>query len=350
MAVQADNLRIYSLAAEQWPGWGYDGAAREVARYLTGFLLAPDGGFYTSQDADLVPGEHAADYFALADRGRRAKGVPRVDRHQYARENGWAIASLCTYGAATNDAAALATALRAAQWVIAHRSLPGGGFRHDEVDAAGPFLGDTLATGSAFLALHQATAETAWLARAEAAADFIRGHFSRGAEPGFASADTTRATFPGPIPEFDEAVALARFANQLARASGRAGDHDLAASSLRWALTPEVAGHRGPYTGALLLAVDELANEPLHVTVVGRKDDPVAQAMFAAARRAPTANKLVEWWDRREGGPPRGESIFPDLPRASAYLCANGACSSPIPDAAALIKRLVKVMATTSAD
>jgi uncharacterized protein YyaL (SSP411 family) len=234
--------------------------------------------------------------------------------------------------------------------VIAHRSLPGGGFRHDGADAAGPFLGDTLAMGSAFLALHQATGDAAWLTRAEAAADFIRAHFSRGAEPGFASADTTRATFPRPIPEFDEAVALARFANLLARASGRAGDHDLAASSLRWALAPEVADHRGPYTGALLLAVDELASEPLHVTVVGRKDDPVAQAMFAAARRAPTADKLVEWWDRREGGPPRGESIFPDLPRASAYLCANGACSSPIPDAAALTHRLAKVMATTGAD
>jgi uncharacterized protein len=350
MAIQADNLRIYSLAAEQWPGWGYDGAAREVARYLTGFLQAPAGGFYTSQDADLVPGEHAADYFALTDRGRRAKGIPRVDRHQYARENGWVISSLCAYAAATGDPAALATALRAAQWVIAHRSLPGGGFRHDEADAAGPFLGDTLAMGSAFLALHQATGDAAWLARAEAAADFIRVHFARGTEPGFASSDTTRATFPRPIPEFDEAVALARFANQLARASGRAGDHDLAASSLHWALAPEVAGHRGPYTGALLLAADELATEPLHVTVVGRKDDPVAQAMFAAARRAPTANKLVEWWDRREGGPPRGESIFPDLPRASAYLCANGACSAPIPDAAALTRRLTKVMATTSAE
>ena len=115
-------------------------------------------------------------------------------------------------------------------------------------------------------------------------------------------------------------------------------------------MAPEVAGPRGPYTGALLLADEERAHEPLHVTVVGGKDDPAAAALFAAARRAPTTHKLVEWWDRREGGPPRGESIFPNLPRAAAYLCANGACSSPIPDAAALTRRLDTVLATTGAE
>jgi hypothetical protein len=107
-------------------------------------------------------------------------------------------------------------------------------------------------------------------------------------------------------------------------------------------------GHRGPYTGALLLAIGEVRAEPLHVTVVGGKDDPVAQELFATALRAPTANKLVEWWDRREGPPARGESIFPNLPKPAAYLCANGACSTPIPSAAALSKRLAKVMAAAS--
>jgi uncharacterized protein len=87
--------------------------------------------------------------------------------------------------------------------------------------------------------------------------------------------------------------------------------------------------------------------EPLHVTVVGRRDDPAARSMFAAANRAPTAYRLVEWWDRREGPPPRGESIFPDLDRSSAYLCANGACSAPIADAAALSGRLEKAVAAS---
>jgi hypothetical protein len=301
--------------------------------------------FYTSQDADLVPGEHAADFFLLDDHGRRARGIPRVDMHRYARENGWAIAALCAFSGATGDAAPLAEAVRAADWVVAHRALPGGGFRHDEADAAGPFLGDSLGMGSAFLALYQATGNAAWLARAEGAADFVRGHFARGDEPGCATSDTTSASFPRPLPEFDESVALARFANLLGRASARPQDHALAESSLRWALSPGAMNRRGPYVGGLLLAADEARTEPLHVTVVGHRDDPVARALFAAAQRAPTSYKLVEWWDRREGPPPRGESIFPDLDRSAAYLCANGACSSPISDPLALSRRLEKATA-----
>ena len=344
MAIQADNLRVYALASEQWPGWGYLEAAAGIRRYLNGFLQGADGAFLTSQDADLVPGQHSADFFLLDDRDRRTRGVPRVDAHRYARENGWVIAALCTLSGAAGDAAPLGEAERAAGWVVAHRALSGGGFRHDEKDAAGPFLGDTLSMGSAFLGLYMATGDPAWLARAEAAAEFIRVHFARGSEPGFATSDTTSPSFPRPEPEFDESVALARFANLLARATARPQDRDLAGSSLRWALS-QGAGRRGPYLGGLLLAGEELRTEPLHVTVVGRKDDPVARALFAAALRAPTAYKLVEWWDRREGPPPRGESIFPELDRSAAYLCANGACSAPISDAQALAKRLDKSVA-----
>jgi uncharacterized protein YyaL (SSP411 family) len=344
MAMQADNLRIYSLAAALWPDWGYQSAAGNIVRYLRGFLESPDGSYYTSQDADLVPGEHAAEYFSLDDAGRRARGIPRVDTHRYARENGWAISALAAYSGATGDPLPLKEALRAAGWVAANRGLPGGGFRHDENDAAGPFLGDTLSMGSAFLALYQATGDAAWLNRAQSTADFVKVHFSRGDQPGFASSDTMTQSFPKPLPQFDEAIALARFANLLGHASGRPADHALAESSLRWATSSENVGHRGSYTGGLLLAGEELRTEPLHVTVVGKKDDPVSQAMFAAANRAPAAYRLVEWWDRREGAPPRGESIFPDLDKPAAYLCANGACSSPIPNSAALTKRLAKVV------
>jgi uncharacterized protein YyaL (SSP411 family) len=201
--------------------------------------------------------------------------------------------------------------------------------------------------GSALLTLYQATGDAAWLTRAEGAADFLGAHFARGSEPGYATSDTTVGSFSRPRPEFDESVALARFAVLLGEASGRASDRGLAESSLRWALSPETVRERGVYVGALLLALEEYRTEPLHVTVVGRRDDPAAQALFAAAQRAATSYRLIEWWDRREGPPPRGESIFPDLDKSAAYLCANGACSSPIFDSAVLSKRLFKAVASS---
>jgi uncharacterized protein len=347
MGYQAGDLRIYALASAQWPGEGHREAAEAIARYLGDFLGSPEGAFYTSQDADLVPGEHAAEYFLLDDRARRSRGVPRIDTHLYSRENGWAVRALCALADATGERAPLDDAVRAAGWVLAHRALPGGGFRHGEADAAGPYLGDTLAMGSAFLALYASTGDAAWLERAAAAADFIRGHFARGGAPGYASSDTRVPAFPAPEPEFDEAIALARFANLLGRATGRPDDHALAASSLSWALAPGIVASRGAYTGGLLLACEELRTEPLHVTVVGRSDDPAALALRAAALRAPVTYRLVEAWDRRAGPPPRGESIFPDLDHAAAYLCANGACSSPIAEAGALSRRLDRAAASS---
>ena len=56
---------------------------RKIREYLRNFLTSSDGAFYTSQDADLVQGEHSADYFALSDADRRKRGIPRVDQHIY---------------------------------------------------------------------------------------------------------------------------------------------------------------------------------------------------------------------------------------------------------------------------
>ena len=87
------------------------------------------------------------------------RAFPRVDTHVYARENGWMIAALCDDYAATGDASSLDQAQRAARWIRLNRGLPGGGFRHNDRDAAGPYLGDTLAMGQAFLSLYKVTGD-----------------------------------------------------------------------------------------------------------------------------------------------------------------------------------------------
>jgi uncharacterized protein YyaL (SSP411 family) len=119
----------------------------------------------------------------------------------------------------------------------------------------------------------------------------------------------------------------------------------MASSCLRWLLAPGVSESRGFYIGGLILAADEVASDPLHVAVIGSKADPVARSLYTIALGAATSHKLVEWWDRREGPAPRGEDIYPDLPRAAAYVCANGACSNPMFTPEALATRLAKLQA-----
>ncbi len=345
ISIQADDLRTYALACAQWGDPADLDTVRAIHGYVRKFLTSPDGVVYVSQDADLVPGEHSADYFSLDDAGRRARGLPRIDRHIYARENGWIISALAQLASVTGDDTYRIEAQRAASWIIAHRSLAGGGFRHDERDSAGPYLGDTLAMGRAFLSLHELTQDAAWLARATAAAQFIEAHFARGAESGFASSEATRTTLPAPRPQFEENVQLARFTAALARVTGRAEFRADAESALRWLLAPEVMERRGFYLSGALLAEEEVRTEPLHVAVVGRADDPVARALLAAALRAPTAHKLVERWARGTGRAPRGEDIYPELGKPAAFVCANGACSPPMFEVPSLNARLAKIVA-----
>lgn len=328
MSMQAEPLRLYALAYRQFGDARYLEAVRAIHGYVSTFLRGPEGAFYTSQDADLVPGEHSGEYFALDDAGRRRLGTPRVDQHRYARENGWMINALATAYTMTGEQRYLDDAQSAARWVLAHRALPDGGFRHDEVDRGDPFLEDTLAMGQAFLALYTATAEREWLAHARAAAAFVERTFRR-AEPGYSTGAAQARSKLEPHASVDENVSVARFANLLHRHTGVALYREMSAWAMRFLVTDQVAGARLTAPG-ILLAAFESANEPLHITVVGGKDDPAARALFRAAIECAEIYRCIEWWDPREGPLPNPAVAYPSGARAAAYLCTGGACSAPI--------------------
>lgn len=337
---QADNVRTYARAFTRTGDPAYRDAALAVHRYVRRFLTSPEGLVYVSQDADLKPGEHAADYFVLDDAARLKRGIPKVDTHLYSRQNGDYALALVALAESTGDETFAVEAERAALWVVKNRALPGGGFRHDAKDTAGPYLADTLAMGRAFLALYEHTGDTRWLNRAGSAAGFIAGNF-RMPSGGFASSVATPGVFPAPLPQFDENVNLARFATALGRVTGKQEYRVVAGEALAYASARASGGERGFYTGGLLLAEREFSNEPVHVLVVGAKSDPAALALFRAALAYPDANRLIEWWDPAAGPAPRGEDYYPRSEKPAAFLCANGACSAPIEAPEKLKQRLL---------
>ena len=323
---QAENLRIYAAAYARWSDPEYLKDAKQIRRYIKDFLTSPDGVFYTSQDADLVPGEHSEEYFALDDDARRKKGIPRIDTHIYSRENGWAIQALATLYAVTGEKEYLDDAVRAANWIIARRALPGGGFSHDEKDVAGPYLGDTLSMGGAFLALYMVTANPSWLDRATSAAQFINANFK--SDSGFStssSSSTTRLTR-----QVDENIALVRFANLLNHYSADATCREMAEHAMRYVAAPEIAERRGFQVGGILLSNRELSAPPLHITVVGSKNDPAARSLFLAALKQPVTYKRVEWLDETEGPLRNADVEYPRIDKAAAFLCTDRSCSLPI--------------------
>ena len=336
MSMQAEDLRIYALAYAQWGEPRDLTAARDIVRFLTTFLRGPDGAFHASQDADVVPGQHSAAYFALGDAARRARGVPRVDTHLYARETAWAGTGLLALHAATGEEALLADARKAGEWIVAQRGLEGGGFRHDAVDVAGPYLGDSAAAARLFLGLYAATGERVWLERTESALRFIGARFRRDGTAGLVTA--AAGPHDQPLPQRDENISVARVANLAFHYTGNAADRELADDALRYLALPEVA--RRFNTGGVLLAAAERARDALHVTVVGARADPASRALLAVALREPDGYQRVELWDPAEGPLPNADVSFPPLRRPAAYLCTAGRCSAPADGPDALRLRL----------
>ncbi len=330
ISIQADALREYSLAYAQMQNPENLSAAQSVHRYVTNFLAAPSAGvFFVSQDADLHDGQENEAYFKLTDAGRRAQGIPRVDTHVYARENGWMIASLCDYYAASGDASALAQAQKAAGWILIHRNLPDGGFRHDDLDPAGPYLGDTLAMGQAFLALYNVTGDRGDLKAAAAAAQYIATQFApASAGSGFVTAHTATDAAYKPHPDRDENVALVRFTSALALASGDERFHETATEAMRYLAAESVA--LAPLSAGVLLANEDMTELPMHVTVVGAASSPEVIALHTAALRSITSHELIEIRDPADPAPLPTSVTYPPLKRAALFLCTAQACSSPI--------------------
>jgi uncharacterized protein YyaL (SSP411 family) len=352
MSFQAQYLRQYSQAYALWKDEKYLAAARDIERYLAGFLTSPDGAFYVSQDADLDHDTDGHKYYALGDTERRRLGMPRIDKNLYARENGWAISGLAAFYNVTNDSKVLDIAEGAAKWVNANRALPGGGFRHGDKDRGGPFLGDSLAMGQAFLDLYASTGTRGWLNEAAKAGDFIGANFKDEAG-GFFSSRTSEGkvgVFAKPPKHSDDQIQVARFMNLLDRYFDNNVYKDSAAHAMRY-LTSVSAEAARPMPG-VLLADQELAVEPTHMTIVGHKDDPRAQALHAAARAFPARYKRLEWLDLREGKLPNPDVEYPDLGEPAAFVCSNRICSYPSFNAeelAATVRQMAKLKPSRAA-
>ena len=278
MAVQAGALRAYAAATRRTrdPRWARE--ARAVVGWLRGFLRAPSGAFGTSQDADLRrPDGSSVDgaaYFGRDDAGRRALGMPRIDRAVYAQENGWAVEGLAALATATGDAALLDEAETAARAVFATHDDGAGGLRHAADDRGPLHLGDQAACGRAAVVLWGATGDRAWLARAERLAETLRARFLDPARGGFAATSGAAGPFGEALRPFDGNVAAARFLLALAAAKDDARWRREALRAMAVAAAPGVPERHGWRSAALLLAVEEAMRPVVRATVVGEPDDP----------------------------------------------------------------------------
>jgi uncharacterized protein YyaL (SSP411 family) len=321
MFAQEAGLAAYARAWIMFGDPTYRQAADRIFGFLKNTMAAPGGGFYASYGM--------------------SEGEPGVDRRQYARETAQAIAGLLAYYDATGVAEARDLAINAARWALANRALPAGGFRHAEQDKGGPYLADNVEMAKALLALHRSTGEREWLARAQQTADFIAGTFIDATTGGLvASASPEAQQLTKPIKQREDNVTAVRMFNLLSSYTGDNRYREIAEAGMGYLTSPSILDAFG-FLPDVLLAEDELRNEPVHITIVGAKDDPRSAALYRAALAYPLANKRAEWWDKREGKLANIDVDYPDFPDGpAAFACTATFCSYPVTEPGAIAAQL----------
>jgi uncharacterized protein len=311
MFAQEAALSAYARAAVMFGDPAYRQAADRIYGFLKNTMAAPGGGFYASMGL--------------------SEGEPGVDKRQYARETAQAVSGLLAYYDATGVVAARDLAVGGARWALANRALPGGGFRHAEQDKGGPYLADNVEMAKALLALHRSTGAREWLSQAQATADFIATTFIDPATGGFvvsASPDARQLTKP--VKQREDNVTAVRMFSLLSSYTGESRYREIAEAGMGYLASPPILDAFG-FLPDVLLAEDELRNEPVHVTIVGAKDDPRSAALYRAALAYPLGNKRAEWWDKREGKLANIDVDYPDYPDGpAAFACTSTFCSYPV--------------------
>jgi len=354
MRVQASYLRLYALAYAQFSDTKYRDVTDDIRGYLNRFLKSEEGMYYVSQDADLIQGEHSDDYFALSSSERFEQGMPKIDKHIYAQENGWIIEALATVYETSSNNAALTEAITAANGILAHHyNRATGGFIHDAEHHSEQniyhqniyHLGDNLAMARAFLQLYRATADRKWLALSTSTTDFMQKHFY--SSTGGYTSNEDKDIPVKPVPNIDENISLARFTNLLSFYTGQAAHKAMSEHAMRFLAQENIATSRLTEPGLLLLDKEQ-ASDPLHITVIGDKKEAKAKALFNSALRVSSWYKRVEWWDRKEGALPNADVGYPKLNRSAAFLCTDNRCSLPVYSAQDLNELVDKIDAGTT--
>lgn len=337
---QATAIDVYATAYMLTKDKRYLHAAKEVDRYLRTWMQAPDSTFYTSQK-DLAPnlpkGWSPQQYFALnTDAKRRRYGVPPIDHAVYTDLNGRLIVAYAKLYEASGDEAFLQTAVKAARSIIQQRQQAEGWVLHTADTEAlkqdkrihlkatqpSPYLRSQAHFGLALMALQRVSGDPTWKQSAQRLADALRAKLEDRELGGFYASleDGLDQTFARRKPLQDNGVA-ARFLFQLGKYTKNPDLITSAERALRVVSVPMMLEREGRIIGELAVALEMLTMDYVEFTVVGDASDPQAQRLFETARMYYEPRKLVHY---------EKPGRYPDLGRATMFICSHDSCSTPI--------------------
>ena len=287
LAANVDLMREMTFALRGGDAPAVREALAGTARFVTTVLARPGGGFYHAQSADPTSLDGGA-YWTTTPRD--PAHAPQVDKLVLAGPNALAGAALLRAGAVLGDPA-LEKAGRGALDLVLSRSVqPGRGSDHvvEPDPDAGRFLETQVDVAFGLEDAYEATGDARYLDAAKSVVTFVRNNLRSGAETNYRDHVPTGTEFGLMEMPFRPMVDNARLARVLVRleAQGEMNDGQETAKAILGNYAGELATHgaRAIESG---LAIDELLEAPLVVTIEGGADDPAAVALRRAALVAP---------------------------------------------------------------
>ncbi len=323
-AIQAGALLNFAYAYRLTGDATFRDHAESVLRYMQTMRVA-DGGFFTSQDADVNEDVTGEAYYAMNATQRRATGTPRIDRQVYANLNGKMIVGLVELAIAEPASRAGELAITAARYLEDHLRR-GEGFAHfaDAPDDALFHLDDQAQMARAEMALFEFTGEAAWLARARRTADFVLANLMH--DDGGFYAHTRDENAVGVFARRRRPIVGNGYAAlallRIARVSPESRYRAEALRALQAIASEENLAREGRKIGPYLWAVEEAVAPFVVLHVVG-PDDESTNALHSAALQVNHPQRTVEL-SRPQS------SRYPYPGRSAVYMCSDRACSRPI--------------------
>lgn len=336
--VQAGAMNTYLEAYQVTGDDKYGEVAAGIKAYITKFLADNDnGGFYGNQDADinshdptkeLIPGDH---YFSKSEDERLSMGIPYVDKTIYADANGMMASAYFRMYQVMGDEHALDFAVKTIDRILEYNAGADDMCHYlDGRDLRLGLLTDQVHFSQALVDAYQTTGQRSYLTQAENLVSFMIVNLQDVVDGGFylqSFNPHARGTHLERHKPFDENVSAALLLSQLYYLTGYETYRDLAARTLRATCYPQITESViGVGYGT---ALDLYVNPPMHIVVVGDKENEKTTDMLETSLHAYEPSKLVQVLDPTEENTTIGELTYMAEEEPLAYVCVQNVCTPP---------------------